>query len=112
MIDLVSNDVQRLEVDAVNFFFSGALAFVQLVAVMILLLLFLGWQALMGVIFFCFLIPYFAGLSNSGAALRLRTAAESDRRISMMNEVVSGIRAIKTHGWEDEYREKIKKIRR
>ena len=112
VIDLVSNDVQRLEEDAVTFFSYGAFAFIQLVAVMVFLLFFVGWQALMGVIFLCFLVPYFGGLSYIGAALRLRTAAVSDRRISMMNEVVSGIRAIKTHAWEDEYRENLKNTRR
>ena len=112
MIDLISNDVQRLEEDAASLFFSGALALVELVTVMALLPVFVGWQAVMGVIFLCFLVPYFAGLSFASAALRLRTADKSDRRISLMNEVVSGIRAIKMHAWEDEYRKKIKDTRR
>ena len=81
-----------------------------MVAVLIACLI--GWQALMGIIFLCLLLPYFAGLSYAGAALRLRTAAVSDCRISLMNQVVSGIRAIKTHAWEDEYRERIKDTRR
>jgi len=81
-----------------------------MVAVLIAYLI--GWQALMGVIFLCLLLPYFAGLSHAGAALRRRTAAVSDCRISLMNQVVSGIRAIKTNAWEDEYREKIKDTRR
>ena len=112
VIDLISNDVQRLEEDAVNLFFSGSFTFVELVAITCLLLYFIGWQALMGVLFLGFLVPYFVGLSFVSAALRLRTAAQSDRRISLMNQVVSGIRAIKTHAWEDEYREKIKTSRR
>ena len=66
----------------------------------------------MAVIFLFFLLPYFAGLSSAGASLRLSTAVASDRRISLMSQVVSGIRAIKTHAWEHEYREKIKQIRR
>ncbi|KAL9971726.1 hypothetical protein ACROYT_G017928 [Oculina patagonica] len=111
VIDLISNDVQRLEEDAVNLFFSGSFTFFELVAIVFLLLYLIGWQALMGVIFLCFLVPYFALLSTASAALRLRTAAESDRRISLMNQVVSGIRAIKTYAWEDEYREKIKTAR-
>ena len=64
------------------------------------------------VIFMLFLLPYFAVMSYFSAKLRLRTAAVSDQRISLMNQVVSGIRAIKTHAWEDEYREKIKHTRR
>ena len=112
VMDLISNDVQRLEDDTVTLFFPGGFTFLELIAVTILLLYLIGWQALMGVLFLCFLVPYFAGLSTAGATLRLRIAAESDRRISLMNQVVSGIRAIKTHAWEDEYREKIKSARR
>ncbi|XP_078361824.1 ATP-binding cassette sub-family C member 4-like [Oculina patagonica] len=111
VIDLISNDVQRLEEDTVDFFCLGAAALFKLVAVMALLLVFVGWQAIMGVVFLCLLVPYFTGLSYVGAVLRLLTAAVSDRRISLMNEVVSGIRAIKTHAWEDEYRKKIKNTR-
>ena len=112
VIDLVTNDVQRLEEEVIMWFFFGALAFIDIAVAAPLLVYFIGWQALMGVIFLCLLAPYFAGLSYAGAALRLRTAAVSDRRISLMNQVVSGIRAIKTHAWENEYREKIKNTRR
>ena len=112
MIDLVSNDVQRLEEDTVKLFFYGGFAFLELVTTTFLLVYFIGWQTLLGVIFLYFLLPYFAGLSYAGAALRLRTAAVSDRRISLMNQVISGIRAIKTHAWEKEYRDQIKNIRR
>ncbi|KAK2551557.1 ATP-binding cassette subfamily C member 4 [Acropora cervicornis] len=66
----------------------------------------------MSVLFLCCFVPYFAGLSTASAKLRLHTAAESDRCISLMNQVVSGIRAVKTHAWEGEYREKIKTSRR
>ena len=84
----------------------------KIVGATVLLLYLIGWQALTGVLFLCFLTPYYAMMSSVSATLRLRTAAESDQRISLMTEVVSGIRAIKTHGWEDEYREKIKDTRR
>ncbi|KAL9956498.1 hypothetical protein ACROYT_G037980 [Oculina patagonica] len=112
VIDLISNDVQRLEEDTVQKMCLVTFSFLELVAIAVLLPYLIGWQALMGVLFMCLLVPYFAGLSYLSAALRLRTAAVSDQRISLMNQVVSGIRAIKTHAWEDEYREKIKHIRR
>ncbi|KAL9973266.1 hypothetical protein ACROYT_G019696 [Oculina patagonica] len=112
VIDLVSNDVQRLDERTVRFFFAATFTPFVLVTAMAMLLVFVGWQAVVGVTFFCFLVPYFVGLSYVGGKLRKRTAAESDRRISLMNEVVSGIRAIKTHAWEDEYRTKIKNTRR
>ena len=112
VIDLISNDVQRLEEDTVTWFFdSFSSCFVLLVLVPLLVYL-IGWQSLMGVFFLCFLVPYFAGFSHISATLRLRTAAVSDRRISLMNQVIAGIRAIKTRAWEEEYRTKIKHIRR
>ena len=112
VIDLISNDVQRLEEDILKWFSMTVSSFLQIVTVMVLLVYFIGWQTLMGVLFLCLLVPYFTVLSYASATLRLRTAAVSDRRISLMNQVVSGIRAIKTHAWEDEYREEIKHTRR
>ena len=51
-------------------------------------------------------------ISSFCARLREETAEVTDRRISLMNELVSGIRAIKTHAWEDNYREKVQEVRR
>ena len=108
VIDLVSNDVQRLEEETVLFFFLATLAVLELALVSFLLVFLIGWQTLIGVIFLCFLVPYFAGLSYAGAALRLHTATVSDHRNSLINQMVSGIRAIKTHAWEDGYHVKMK----
>ena len=112
MIDLVSNDVQRLEGDTVKLFFGVAFSFLEILVASFSLVYFIGWQTLMGIAFLFLLLPSYVGLSSAGAALRLRIAAVSDRRISLMNQVVSGIRAIKTHAWEDEYQENIKNTRR
>ena len=65
------------------------------------------WLAISyGGIFLMFPCAIFLWFSYIYAAQRLRAAAVSDRRISLMNQVVSGVRAIKTRGWEDEYRKK------
>ena len=101
-----------MEGPATRLLFLSAFACLELVVIPVLLVYFIGWQALMGVFFLWFSVPYFAGLSYVSGALHLRTAAVSDQRISLMNQVVSGIRSIKTHAWEDEYREKIKQTRR
>ena len=112
VIDLLSNDVQRLEQEVVKLIFLEFAGLPEFAVVSLLLTYFIGWQALMGVFFLCLLVPYFAGLSFVNAKLRVRTAVVSDQRISLMNQVVSGIRAIKTHAWEDGYREKISLVRR
>ena len=112
VMDLISNDVQRMEGDTVMLFFDSFFSsFVLLVSALLLVYL-IGWQSLIGLFFLCFLLPYFAGFSHISAALRLRTAVETDRRISLMNQVISGIRAIKARAWEDEYRKNIKHTRR
>lgn len=112
VIDLLSNDVQRLEQEVVKMTFLEFAGLAEFVVASLLLTYFIGWQALMGVFFLCLLVPYFAGLSFVNAKLHVRTAVVSDQRISLMNQVVSGIRAIKTHAWEDGYREKISLVRR
>lgn len=112
-IDLVSNDVQRLEGQTVIFFFLAILdLFVVVPVTAVLLVYFIGWQALLGATCLCILVPYFMGLSYIKAELHCSTAAITDRRISLVNQVISGIRAIKTHAWEDAYQENIKRTRR
>ena len=112
VIDLVSNDVQRLEADTVKLFLNISFCILQLVMVSSLLLHFIGWQSTMGITLLCILLPCFGGLSYAGAALRLRTAAVSDLRISLISQVISGIRAIKSYAWEEEYQQKIRNVRR
>ena len=112
VINLVSNDVQRIEGDTFQLFFLGIRSIVELLTVTFLLVYLIGWQAVMGIILLCMCLPYVAGLSYAGGVLRLRTAAVTDHRITLINQVVSGIRAIKSNVWEDEYRGKIKNIRR
>ncbi|XP_027046338.1 multidrug resistance-associated protein 4-like [Pocillopora damicornis] len=112
LFDLISNDVKRMEEETVNIFFSGVFAVPVYAGATFLIYNLIGWQAVTGVFLLCILMPYFAVLSYANAKLRLRTAAVSDERISLMNQVVSGIRAVKMHAWEDEYGRKIKNVRR
>ena len=66
----------------------------------------------MGVLFLMALIPCIMIISSVCAQLRRKTAEVTDRRLSLMNELVSGIRAIKTHAWEENYRDKVQEVRR
>ena len=93
-------------------FFAAAQCFTELFLATIFLVYLIGWQTIVVIILLCVGLLYFFGLSYAGAVLRLRTAAVSDRRISLINQVVSEVRFIKTNAWEDEYREKIKNTRR
>ena len=112
VINLISNDVQRMEEDTVMWLSTSTSSCFLLMAIAVLLVYLIGWPSIMGVFLLFFFVPIFAGFSYVSAVLRLRTAAVSDRRISLMNQVVSAIRAIKTRAWEDEYRKNIIHTRR
>ena len=101
-----------MEEETVKFFVSAVFAVLAYVGAIFLIYNLIGWQAVMGVFLLCVFMSYFAVLSYVNAKLRLRTATVSDQRISLMNQVVSGIRAVKTHAWEDEYGRKIRHVRR
>ena len=112
IFDLISNDVQRIEQAPLPF--TGLLfkTPLELIAVVCLLLYLIGWQPLMGVLFILMLIPVCMIISYFCAELRKKTAKVTDRRISQMSEVVCGIRALKAHAWEENYKEKVQEVRR
>ena len=111
MIDLVSNDAQRME-QAARQFFRLLVAIFDVCVAVPLLWYFIGWQSLMGIIFLFLLVPFGGFLSYLSGKLRLKTAVISDRRINLMTEIVAGIREVKAHAWEWFFRDNIKEIRR
>ena len=66
----------------------------------------------MGVLFLVLMLFCILIISFICAGLRVETAEVSDRRLLLMNELVTGIRALKTHAWEQYYQEKVKSARR
>ena len=110
-MSLISNDVQRMEQAAKYFIFLWS-ALLDLIVFVCLLWYFIGWQALVGVAFLLALVLFSVFLAHIGGKLRKKTAAVTDRRILLMNEVVSAIRAVKINAWEWIYRDKIREIRR
>ena len=77
-----------------------------------LLLTLFHWEAITGAFFLLSLVAFFLFASYLVGKLRRQTAQISDKRIAVMNELVSGIRAVKTQAWEDNYDESVKEIRR
>ena len=111
IIDLVTNDVQRMEMTP-RLIVSSFFFIFEFIAIFALVCYSIGWQALMGVLFLMALVPCIMIISSVCAGLRPQIAKLSDRRISLMNELVTGIRALKTHVWEEYYQEKVKEARR
>lgn len=110
VVDLVSNDVQRME-QAARQFFRLIVAIFDVCVIVPLLWHFIGWQALMGLIFLLLIVPFGGLLTYLSGKLRLKTAALSDRRINLMAEIVATIREVKTHAWEWFFIEQIEETR-
>lgn len=110
VINLVSNDIQRLDLATQNLFASLRSPF-DLVVLAILLWTLIGWQAVTGLTFALILIPYEAEMTGWVAKLRMEAARVTDRRLEVMNEIISGIRAVKMYAWEWPYRDAVRSIR-
>ncbi|KAJ7375443.1 hypothetical protein OS493_002212 [Desmophyllum pertusum] len=111
LVDLVSNDVQRMDRVAVEFFRLWLSAF-DLLCLTPLMWIVIGWQAVVGLICLLLFSPISAYLSYLSGGFRVMTAEVTDRRLNLLNEVISGIRSVKTNTMEWFYGDKITQIRR
>ncbi|XP_029201776.2 ATP-binding cassette sub-family C member 4-like isoform X2 [Acropora millepora] len=107
---LISNDAQTVE-QAPKWIFPSLCALFEVPTIVCLLLFLIGWQPLVGVAFLILQVPCIIKISSVCARLRLKTAKVTDQRLSAVNEMVTGIRALKTHAWEKNYRQKIQEVR-
>ena len=110
VIDLVSNDLKRIENDP-EFLPLSSLSLIEIPVIACIVLYFIGREALIPILVFMSAVPCIYILSHLCAILRRKTAEQSDRRITLMDELVSAIRAIKANAWEENYRDNVKRIR-
>ena len=54
----------------------------------------------------------FVYVSISDSSCRLKSAAVTDQRIKVMNEVITGIRVIKMYAWEYAFERVVTQLRR
>lgn len=111
VIDLLSNDIQRMELAVRYGFEMISIIFLAPVSIYVFLNLF-HWRALTGVLVLFGVVPYFLFVSYLIGKLRWQTAQVSDKRITLTNELLSGIRAVKTQACEQNYGERLKEIRK
>ncbi|KAL4420399.1 hypothetical protein ABPG75_010055 [Micractinium tetrahymenae] len=112
IVNLVSNDVRRFEDALLSYNFLVA-APVELLIVFLLVGHKLGyWAALAGVSMLLTLIPIQGVLVRYIGRLRAATAAQTDERVRLTGEVVSGVLATKMLGWEQPFLAQISAIRR
>ena len=71
-----------------------------------------AWQALIGVCFFLFVSVYGSLAAHKSGNIRKKAAAQTDKRLEIMKEIVAGIRVVKMYAWEWNFRDLVAQIRR
>ncbi|XP_068612667.1 LOW QUALITY PROTEIN: ATP-binding cassette sub-family C member 4-like, partial [Brachionichthys hirsutus] len=99
IVNLLSNDVNKFDEVTIflHYLWVGPL---QAAAVVGLLWLEIGPSCLAGMVVLMFLMPVQTMFGRLFSKYRSKTAALTDNRIRIMNEVVSGMRIIKMYAWE------------
>ncbi|XP_068165844.1 ATP-binding cassette sub-family C member 4 [Antennarius striatus] len=99
IVNLLSNDVNKFDEVTIflHYLWVGPL---QAAAVVGLLWVEIGPSCLAGMVVLMFLMPVQTMFGRLFSKYRSKTAALTDGRIRIMNEVVSGIRIIKMYAWE------------
>ena len=110
-INLVSNDAQKIEksLNGVGYILSAP---PEIVINLFILWYLIGWKALVGAAFLVVMVAFQMLMARKVAKLRKKAAAFTDKRLVVMNEVISGIRTVKMHAWEWNFRDTILDLRR
>lgn len=110
-INLVSNDAQKVE-RSLNQLGMALAAPLELTISLAILWYLIGWEALAGAAIFFVLVTFQMLMARKAAKLRDKAATFTDRRLVVMNEIISGIRAVKMHAWEWNFRDAVCDLRR
>ncbi|XP_065914062.1 ATP-binding cassette sub-family C member 4-like isoform X2 [Dysidea avara] len=111
IVNLCSNDVQRFDT---NFEFINQVWAVPLFFPVVVYLLWreIGPSCLPALAVVVLQPPLQFLLTRLVAKWRLKSAKVTDKRVKVMNEIISGMRLIKMYAWEWAFHEHVKKIRK
>lgn len=110
-MNLLSKDLDPIGqcMYSVPFLFTAP---VELLVMCLILLVMIGWEALLGIGYMLLCTLLRCGIARVYRKLRRHTAFFTDQRLRLLSEVISGIRAIKMNVWEGVFEKLFKNIRR
>ncbi|CAE8595655.1 unnamed protein product [Polarella glacialis] len=109
--NLVSNDCQRFDL-ALPFLHMGWSAIMDVVVVGALVVLEVGWAAMLGS--FAVIVVFVMVMSSFGSLLlkqRRITAALTDERLKLTSETIGAVMSVKTYCWEGAFVDRLSAIR-
>ena len=107
---LVGNDLMR-SVEFLKFFPMFVTSAVSLVCGVVLLLVFLGWVALVGLGTMALVLTCTVSLSRLAKRYQQRALAAADKTVNALREGVEGVRLVKMQSWEEAFCEHIARFR-
>ncbi|KAF9961648.1 hypothetical protein BGZ70_008234 [Mortierella alpina] len=108
--NLMSTDTARLDFLA-GFFHILWTAPLMILMILILLLVNMGWTALIGFVFLVMFGPIQARIVQALSVIRRKSTLITDARVKLTQEVLQGMRVIKFYGWEEAFLSKLEDLR-
>lgn len=111
IVNLISSDLPRLEMTIMqgHYVWSGP---TQIIAILGLLIFYIGWPALIGVGILVLMVPLQAKIFLTLGRLRQMVAGTTDARIKLTQEYLHGMKIIKLFGWEFSFLDRIMDLRK
>lgn len=110
VVQLAAADVPKIDaaLEYLHFTWSGPL---QLIFSSFMLYKLLGWTAMYGLVVLLVVVPVHVLIIHRNARQRKQLQTVTDARINLLQEIVTGIRAIKYYAWEDVFAAKMARLR-
>ncbi|XP_038183156.1 ATP-binding cassette sub-family C member 2 [Arvicola amphibius] len=110
-VNLMSVDAQKL-MDVTNYFQLTWSTVLQIVLSIFFLWRELGPSVLAGVGIMVLLIPVNAVLATKNRKIQVKNMKYKDKRLKIMNEILSGIKILKYFAWEPSFRDQVLSLRK
>jgi hypothetical protein len=111
VVNLVSNDCQKIAEAFTNLHYLWS-AVVEVIAILVLSFIELGYSAFPSLIVIAMLTPFQIYLGLLKSRVGYKNTLTTARRVHIMSEILSAIKLIKFYAWEEPFSERITKIRR
>ncbi|CAD5217623.1 unnamed protein product [Bursaphelenchus okinawaensis] len=106
LVNIMAADVQRFQ-DVTTYVMMLWSAPYQMILAMYFLYQVLGWSVICGVLIMASLIPINSNIAKAMQKYQAQQMECKDKRLRMLNEVISGMKLVKLYGWEEEVKQKI-----
>eukprot|EP00168_Porphyra_purpurea_P003143 TRINITY_DN1376_c0_g1_i2.p1 TRINITY_DN1376_c0_g1~~TRINITY_DN1376_c0_g1_i2.p1 ORF type:complete len:1138 (+),score=355.93 TRINITY_DN1376_c0_g1_i2:279-3692(+) len=110
IVNYMQLDAQRIS-DFAQFIHVTWAAPIQVVVTVVLLYIYIGPSAFVGLAMAIVTIPLQSWLVKKQAVLRKRGVGITDQRVKLINEVLQGIKAVKFYAWEKPFSDAIDEVR-